>query len=105
MKNSECQTDKIKIKDKDDNLKDDHSKYSENSMESIKCKKAFHGIESIRNSKQAYLDLCGISVEAFDLLLKIYSRGEKDLIRRLYDENKLLFFLIKMKINLIRYIF
>lgn len=67
-----------------------------------KCQSGFHGYESLETSDdQALLDLCGVSRESFQLLLKVYlSKSENINTKKITPSDKLLIFAMKMKLNL-----
>lgn len=63
------------------------------------CTTGFHGLTSI-NHEQALIDLAGVTIKAFQLLHKILSKDELDRRMKISNENKLLMFLVKMRLGL-----
>lgn len=62
----------------------------------LKCTNGFHGRESI-SCDMAMLDLAGVTLATFQFLLNLLPENSKE---KLSKENRLLLFLIKMKVGL-----
>lgn len=61
----------------------------------LKCRNCFHGFDSLQND-QNFLDIAGVNLESFNLLLKILCNCKKIKVSK---ENRLLIFLVKMKLG------
>lgn len=59
---------------------------------------SFNGYDSIANEDDVLKDLCGVSKKVFELLLKLSPNNERK--KKIKIENRLMIFLMKMKLNL-----
>lgn len=80
-----------KITQKDEEVGPDSA-----SPDNWECSTGFHGRKSIR-SNQDMLDLCGVSLDTFELLLKILIINKVETKLKISKTNRLLIFLMKMK--------
>lgn len=65
----------------------------------LKCENGFHGLKSIKTDREM-LDLAGVTLANFSLLLKIIIANEQYNYKKNNEKNKLLIFLFKMKCRL-----